>query len=254
MLRKIQILIITLLLMVLVPANLVFAQYTSPHYQSNEVFFGAGGDLENSSPNYKAKTSVGELGVGNTASTNYQAYAGFNTTDRPLLEVAVTGGTFDFGTLSPSQTAVITTVFTVRNYLSSGYVVTVGGSPPHNGNYYLAALTSPTASSHGTEQFGINLVANNVPSPNGIGAFGANPQQVPNASPPFGFGTATNGYATANSFKFNQPANDITDTVAQSLQSSGITQYTMSAIANINATTPGGAYGTSLFVNVTPTF
>jgi hypothetical protein len=71
------------------------AQYTSPSYKVEQTFFGAGGELDASSASYQAKIAAGELGVDHAVSSNYQTYAGFNTTDRILLEVYVTGGVFD---------------------------------------------------------------------------------------------------------------------------------------------------------------
>lgn len=189
---------------------------------------------------------IAEMATFYNAGSGYQAYSGFNTTDRPVLEVAVTGGSFDMGTLTTSQARAISTSFTVRSYLASGYTIEVGGTPLKNNgsNYTLANLTSPTASNPGTEQFGINLAANNLPS---IGAFGAAPAQVPDTT--FGFGVANSNYSTTNLFKYIE-----NDPIAHSDSSSGITEYTMSVIANISTTTPGGSYGTSLFVNAIPTF
>jgi hypothetical protein len=191
--------------------------------------------------------STGWMGLMATfyqGSGGYQAYSGFNTTDRPILEVAVTGGTFNMGVLTTSAAKAISTAFTVRNYLSSGYTVQVGGTPPKNNTHALNNMASAVASSPGTEQFGINLAANTLPT---VGAFGSDPVQIPDTS--FGFGVANSSYNTTNIFKYVE--NDI---VAHSNSSSGVTQYTMSAIANISTTTPGGSYGTSLFVNVVSTF
>jgi hypothetical protein len=233
-----------LLLALFFPVGTSLAQYASPSYQVDETFFGSGGNLENSSANYKAKTAAGELGVGNVSSPNFQAYPGFNTSDRILLEVNVAGGVFDFGILDTSQVHARTTTFTVRDYLSSGYSVQLTGSPPRNGSYILSAMNSAASSNPGTEQFGVNLVANNLSGP---GPFGAAPSQVPDST--FGFGFAASPYDTPNLFKYVEG-----DTVAQSDKSTGITQYTLSMIANVSRTTAGGAFGTSLFVRAVPTY
>lgn len=246
MLRKTQTFLVVFLMLFLAPTGLATAQYTSPNYKAEETFFGIGGELETISPNYQAKVALGELGIDHAEATNFQTYSGFNTTDRPILEVAVTGGTYDLGILNTTTASAITTVFTVRNYLSSGYSVRIGGGPPKNNgtSYTLNNLTSPTTSSPGSEQFGINLAANNLTGP---GAFGAVPSQIPDVT--FGFGAAASDYATSNQFKYVE-----NDTIAGSNKSSGTTQYTLSAIANISGTTPAGNYGTSLFINVIPTF
>jgi hypothetical protein len=233
--------------LILTAVQPVFAQYTSPNYKVNETFFGAGGELSDQSAHYQAKVSAGELGIDHTSSTNFQAYSGFNTTDLPYLEVFVNGGTYDLGYLDISAVKAITSVFTVRSYLSTGYTVSLTGNPPSNrdGTHpALAALATPTASNPGTEQFGINLVANNIAP---IGPFGAGPTQVPDAT--FSFGQAAADYSTANLFKYVE--NDI---IARSLSSSGVTQYTISAIANASKHTLAGFYTTDMFVDVVPTF
>lgn len=244
--RKTQIFLMVIAVYTLTPFSTASAQYTSPNYRAEETFFGIGGELETISPNYQAKVVLGELGIDHAEATNFQTYSGFNTTDRPILEVAVTGGTYDLGVLSTTTASAVTTVFTVRNYLSSGYSVVVGGGPPKNNstNYSLANLTSQTASNPGNEQFGINLAANNLTGP---GAFGAAPSQIPDIT--FGFGAAASDYASSNLFKYVE-----NDVIGGSTKSSGTTQYTLSAVANIAGTTPAGRYGTSLFVNVVPTF
>lgn len=220
------------------------AQSSSTNYKVEESFFGTGGELEASSTNYRAQQSAGETTVGNATSNNYQMQAGFNTTDQPLLEFAVNGGTYDLGILDPTITGAAVATFTVRNYLSSGYVVTVKGDSPSTANgsvHTLTALTAPTSSTPGTEQFGINLAANTNP------AIGSDPTQSPDAS--FGYGSGTPDYAGANLFKFVSG-----DTIAFSNRSSGQTNYFLSMIANVALATPAGQYGGTLNVQVTPTF
>src|SRR5579871_1176176 len=210
---------------------LAMAQSSSPNYQVNEYIVGGGGELQLQSSHYSARATAGELGVGNISSPNFQANAGFNTTDEPLLEVTVNGGTIDLGTLTKNTVSANTMTFSVRNYLSSGYLVQIGGTPPKNnsGGHALNNMSSAAASSPGTEQFGVNLTTNNLTGP---GAFGADPAQIPDST--FGFGAAASGYNTTNQFKYIQGA-----TVAQSTKSSGTTLYTLSIIANISTVTPG---------------
>lgn len=221
----------------------VWAQSTSPNYKVNEYFFGTGGNLSANSTNYQAKESAGEMTVGNSSSANYQFNAGFNTSDTPLLELAVNGGTYDMGTLNASITGTAVASFTVRNYLSSGYVVVLNGIAPTSadGLHTLTAMSTATTSSPGTEQFGVNLVANTNP------VIGSNPGQVPNST--FSFGTPTASYSTPNNFKFVDG-----DTIAMSSKSSGQTNYALSMIANVTRTTPDGQYGGSLQLQVIPTF
>lgn len=221
----------------------VFAQSTSTNYRVEETFFGSGGELDASSSNYKARQSAGELTVGNAASNNYQFQAGFNTSDEPVLEFAVNGGIYDLGVLDASAPGAVTATFTVRNYLSSGYVVIVNGTSPtlSDGMHTLAAMSSLAGSSPGTEQFGINLTNNSNPD------IGADPAQIPDNT--FGSGAAVSGYNSQNMFKFVDG-----DTVAFSPRSSGQTNYALSIIANVARETPAGQYGGKLNVQVIPTF
>lgn len=219
------------------------AQSSSTNYKVEESFFGIGGELDASSPNYKAKQSAGETVVGNAASTNYQFYGGFNTSDEPLLEFAVNGGTYDLGILDYGNTNSAVASFTVRNYLSSGYVVRMNGQAPSlsDESYTLAPMSVLAASQTGVEQFGINVVDNSIPN------VGSNPVQVPDST--FSFGTAVAGYDTSNMYKFVDG-----ETIAMSPKSSGQTNYALSMIANIARETPAGEYGGYLQLQVIPTF
>ena len=243
---KIKKLISLLLFVIAITGPAAYAQYSSPSYKVEETIFGAGGELDSSSAGFRARTTAGELGVGNTASANFQAFAGFNTTNDPMLEVVVSGGSFDLGYLDINSIKATTATFAVRNYLASGYVVALGGTPPRtsSGNYTINGMATAGASSPGSDQFGVNLVANNVAP---VGPFGDAPTQYPDTS--FGFGAPAAGYGTANLFKFVE-----NETIAQSTRSSGVTVYTLSMMVNTSKDAPAGYYTTDLYVNVTPTF
>jgi len=226
-------------LLAAVPSQLAYAvcangiQSCSSNYSTDQTFFGSGGELNACSTGgtgYCSKQSAGELAVGNTKGTAYQAYAGFNTTDVPFLEFVVTGSNIDLGVLSTSSTATAIGTFSVRAWQASGYSVTTTSSPPVNSTYTLAAPATPTASAVGTEQFGINLVANTSPA-----TFGAAPQQLPDSS--FSFGIAEPGYNTTNLYKYVKD-----DVIARSNSSTSVTTYTISYIFNIKSSTAGGTY------------
>ena len=220
-------------------------QSSSTNYSVNEVYFGSGGDLNDCSTNYCAKNSVGELNVGKASSTNYQEQAGFNQERDPSLTLNVMGGVTDIGVLSTGSTKTTTSTFSIKSYLASGYSAQIIGVPPTNSlptNPRLHNLTTPTASSAGTEQFGINLVANTSPA-----TFGSAPVQVPDST--FGFGTAASGYNTANLYKYNNG-----DVIATSASSSGETDYTISYIFNISPLTPAGTYVYNGVIVATSTF
>jgi hypothetical protein len=215
------------------PAVALAYQSASTNYQVEEVFFGSGGALNDCSSNYCAKEAIGEVAVGNTASTNYQAQGGFNTDRTPYIQFTVSNSNINLGTLSASTTATTTATFSVKAYLSSGYVVINASPPPTNGSYTMNTLTTPTASSTGVEQFGINLTANTTPT--APANFGANPVQEPDST--FGFGQVEAPYDSNGLFLYNQG-----DPIAYSNSSTSYTIYTISYVFNISHVTPGGTY------------
>lgn len=215
----------------LVPAVVSAAQTSSANYQVNEVFFGSGGELHACSGNdYCAKQSAGELATGRTSSANYAAQAGFNTDRSAYIECTVSNTNVDLGTLTPDTTATATATFSVKAYLAHGYSVVNASDPPTNGSYTMRAMNIPAGSSTGSEQFGINLVANTLPV-----TFGANPVQSPDNT--FSFGQVSSDYSSPNMYKYAKG-----DIVAFSTSSSSATTYTVSYLFNIGHVTPGGQY------------
>ncbi len=229
---KYQIALVFLALSVLlIPVSVFAAQSSSNNYQVNEVFFGSGGELHACSTAYCSKQSAGELAVGTTASNSYKAQAGFNTDRTPYIEFTVSNTNVNLGTLNATTTKTATATFSVKAYLAHGYNVVNASGPPTNNSYSMQALATPTASSVGTEQFGINLVANTVPSIPGS----ADPTFSPDAS--FSFGQVAPDYSTTNLFKYA-----VNDTVAFSTASTSFTTYTVSYLFNVSHVTPGGVY------------
>jgi hypothetical protein len=217
----------------------VFAQYVSPSYKAEETFFGSGGELDASSSSYKAQSSVGALGVGYGSSSSYQSFSGFLTPNEPFLEMTVNTALADLGVLDSTATKTANATFSVRAYTDSGYTVQTVSQPPQtNGGLTLAAKTSQGASNVGTEEFGMNVVANTSPA-----SFGADPSLQPNST--FASGIAAPGYGTTNQYKYNAG-----DTIActgssgtcGSVSGWGQTTYTISYIANISSITKAGAY------------
>ncbi len=140
-----------------------------------------------------------------------------------------------------------TGTFSVKTYLASGYIVQIASDPPDNGGtHQLNTMSGPSLSSPGTEQFGINLVANTTAcgSPQNIGA---DPVQVPDST--FSYGTAASGYDQCGKFKYNKG-----DVIAQSTKSSGETDYTISFLYNISTGTTDGIYVYHGVIVATSTF
>jgi hypothetical protein len=231
----------------------------STGYSVVESQIGGTGDYESNSTSYSflpgtddGGSTLGDTFAGNSASSNYQTGAGFNTTAQPRLALTIGSGSVNLGTLSSSVASTATATFSVLNYTSYGYVVSLIGSSLSNSGHTLMALTTDTASSTGTEQFGVNLVANTSPV-----SVGANPAQIPDNT--FSFGVAGDGvtgtygtnrpYTVPNNYRFGSG-----ETVASGPKSSGQTDYTMSFLANIGILTPGGNYRGNLDVVVTGTY
>ncbi len=202
----------------------------SPHYTFTEQSLGSSGLYGSQSPNYQSEQALGILGLSTSASTNIQIQAGNITTGDPSLTFIVDLTDVNFGDFSASTASTATATFQVLDYTSYGYIVQIYGNPPaHVGGsgHVLTAMSSAGASVAGTEQFGINVVANTSPI-----SLGANP-----ANGQFGYGQAASSYNTSNNYKYVSG-----DTIATGPKSSGNTVYTISYIINVNELTPGGVY------------
>lgn len=211
----------------------------STNYQLDENSAGTDGLINSSSTSYQTLQSIGGDAVGNSSSTNFQVQAGSRTTPDPTLSFAVLTYNSAFGSFSPTVTSTTTSTFSVIDYTSYGYAVQILGTPPTNGAHSITAMSSTGTSTVGTEQFGINLVANTSPS-----VFGANPN---NGS--FGFGAASTNYNTANNYRYVSG-----ETIASAPKSSGETIYTISYIVNVSSITPGGQYSSNQSIVCTGTY
>ena len=218
-------------------AQFVFALQSS-HYHFDEVDLGGGGFGQSSSTNFQAFDTTGDLAIGNSSSSNFQVESGSRTPHDPTLSFVVNSTGANFGSFTASGPTTTTATFTVSDYTSYGYVVQVLGNPPTNGGHTISAMGSTDISHPGTEQFGINLVANTSPS------VGANPN---NGS--FGFGAAATNYNTANNFRYVNG-----ETIAMAPKSSGSTVYTLSYLVNVTSLTPGGQYTSDQTIVVTGTY
>lgn len=161
-----------------------------------------------------------------------------------------TDGAVDFNQLfSPTATATATSQIAASTNATSGYVITVSGATLTSGGNTIPAMSSATTSSIGSGQFGMNLVANTVPS---IGTAvtpasnGTNYRALP-----------ATGYATANTFKFVPGG----DTIANSDNTTPGTAaptdaqiYTASYIANVSGSQAAGNYVATLTFICTATF
>ncbi len=213
---------------------------SSPNFKVTETEFGSSSSAEVCKGAYCTRSFVGNMVAGTSGTATF----GPITPDVPTLDVIVAAGPepSHLGVLTPEQTAVKTMIVKVRSYLSDGYYLQIAGNAPTYSGHSLATPSVPTASTPGTEQFGINAVANTVPA-----TFGANPIQVPSSE--FSYGEVLPSYATPNQYMY-QPGG----TVARSLVASGQTDYTISMIINVANNTPAGYYSTEFSAVVIPMY
>lgn len=135
----------------------------------------------------------------------------------------------DMGVLSPSSTLTAQSQLAVGTNASSGFAITANGPPPSSGSNVITALSTPSASEKGVNQFGINLVANTVPT------VGANTE-----------GSYTNaivepGYDQPNKYKYVDG-----DVVAESSSVNLMQKYTVSYVVNSAANLYPGVYTTTI--------
>lgn len=215
---------------------------SSAHYQVSDTEFSATSNKQGCSGQYCARVSLGDMTQdGDSKGATSTAKFGSETQSAPLLEVIVDPGVSNLGVLSAESTAYKTMTVRVRNYLSDGYTLQIVGAPPKYGNHTLSALATPSSPTPGTEQFGINAVANTTPN------VGADPLQVPSSQ--FSFGKVNDDYKQQNKYKYING-----DVVARSDSESGRTDYTISMIVNISNSTPAGHYTGDFSAVVIPAY
>lgn len=149
----------------------------------------------------------------------------------------IAGDTVDLGTGSTTSAKTGTSVMAASTNGSFGYSIKVNGNTLTSGANTITALASATASSAGTSQFGMNLVANTSPA-----TFGANVSGS-------GSGAADNNYDDTGLYRFVD-----NDVVASTTSATDANAYTVAYIANIAGSTPAGIYSTVLTYTATANF
>jgi hypothetical protein len=135
----------------------------------------------------------------------------------------------DMGQLSSQSTLTAQSQMAVGTNASGGFAITANGSPPSAGTNVIDAPSTPTKSAAGTNQFGMNLVANNAPS------VGSDPEgNWPNAVP-------APDYSESNFYKYTPG-----DVVAYSPNVSLMKKFTVSYILNSRPDLRAGVYTTTI--------
>jgi hypothetical protein len=135
----------------------------------------------------------------------------------------------DMGEMTSDSTLIARSQMAVGTNATAGFAVTVNGSPPAAGTNVIDSPNAPTESKPGSNQFALNLVANNAPT------VGEDPEGTwANAVPSVDYGVA-------NRYKY-QPG----DVVAYSPNVSLMKKFTVSYILNSSPNLKAGVYSTTL--------
>jgi hypothetical protein len=136
----------------------------------------------------------------------------------------------DLGEFRNTQTSRASSQFVVATNAPYGFTVSLAGTTLTSGNNVIPALATPTGSSAGTSQFGVNLRSNTNP------AIGEDPAAFGVAT-----GTVTPDYDSPNLFKFVNG-----DSLVTSVTTTDNQKFTVSYIANVNSGQPAGYYATTV--------
>ncbi len=219
----------------------LMARMESANYVIWADVFNSGGSEDSSSANYGLQDSIGEAIILSATSTSatYGIKAGFREMyPDQYITFAVSSNSIDLGALSDSAVSSASHTMTVDTNAPKGFTITVTGSTLTSGANTINAVGAvAAASSVGTEQFGINLMANTTPS---VGADPAGTAPI---------GSSASQYDTADLFALNSG-----DTVASASNDINSTVFTVSYIANIAAGTDSGTYTTTLVYAATANF
>ncbi len=135
----------------------------------------------------------------------------------------------DMGQLDPNSTLTAQSQMAVGTNATAGFVIVAEGGLPSAGTNVINSPTQPTLSQKGTDQFGINLVANSDPY------VGSNPE-----------GNWTNAVVAAGYDQPNRYKYQTGDVVAHSPNVSLMRKFTVSYILNSSPKLKAGVYSTTI--------
>lgn len=155
------------------------------------------------------------------------------------LTFSISDSTIEFGTLSSSDdtfaddvggnaTEVAAHTIVVGTNAANGYTMTLNGNTLTSGSFTIATTSAATASTVGSEQFGLRLSASG------------------------GSGSVVAPYSTASQYAFDSL--NFPDQIAFSGSASADTTYSAYYIANISAATEAGSYSATLTYSATANF
>ena len=159
----------------------------------------------------------------------------------PSITFSISDNTIGFGSLNAADdrfatgdtlgnsSATVAHTLAAGTNATSGYVMYLLGGTLTSGANTITAPAGPSATTVGSEQFGLNLTASG------------------------GSGTADAQYGTASQYGFGSTS-AIQDDIAAATGPSATTTYSATYVGNITANTEAGAYSTTLTYTATATF
>jgi hypothetical protein len=226
---------------ILLPFNGLWARMESTNFIIWADVFNSGGTEDSESANFKIQDSIGEGEILSNTSTSasWGIKAGFREMYPDYyLTLSVGSNSINLGTLSSSLATAASHTMNVDTNATNGFSVTLTGNTLTSGVNTIDGIgATAAASAPGSEQFGINLVANANP------AIGADPA---GAAP---IGSAANQYREADKFAFNNGA-----VIATSSVPINPTVFTVSYLTNISNSSVAGSYNTTLTYSATANF
>ncbi len=153
------------------------------------------------------------------------------------LNFIINDATVDLGTLAKTITGIGTSSMVVGTNATSGYSLSYSGQTLTSGSNTINAMSSASASTTNSRQFGMNLMSNTTPAV-GVSVTGS------------GTGIPAVNYNTQDLFMFNVSG----DVIATAAAATNDNTFTASYIANIDSSTAAGVYTTILTFVVTANF
>lgn len=173
----------------------------------------------------------GQVGSGIVLQTQVPPMLIFCAAEKVEENCTSTNGNYftDMGTLSDDSTLTAQSQMAVGTNASGGFVIMTMGNPLTAGNEVIDGVATPTESTVGENQFGINLVQNTSVN------VGGDPEGIwANAVP-------TSDYSTPNKFKYVSG-----DVVAYSPNVSLMKRFTVSYVVNASPQLRAGVYTTTI--------
>lgn len=229
--------LICFLVAIFIFSPIVQAAMTSSNYQIWQDALSVGGGEDQASSNYSLKDTLGELGLGDSSSTNNGLKPGFRSAEfysgQALLSFSVTPSSMEFGSLDKRSTAVGTLVLSVTTNSYSGVSVTYGGNTltcsTCSGTNTISAIgTGGASSAVGTSQFGFNAIFTSGTSPTA---------------------SAVSPYNNSGLYAFNSG-----DEIISASAPINETTFNLNFITNISGQEKDGTYTTTLTYTATANF